>query len=100
MGYKLDFKSLQSSTLNLQIYGEWQYEHLVLFSTSEKNVRIPERDFLDFYDAGKNILLLGSPNQSKYFRKLVNSFGLDYHEKVLISLYQNTLVTDFFNNQG
>lgn len=82
LGFKADFKNLLSVTFNLQIYGEWQYDHLIIFASSTNEVKVPEQELLDFYDSGHNILLLGQAHQSRFFRKLMNSFGLDMHEFV------------------
>ncbi|CAK58276.1 unnamed protein product (macronuclear) [Paramecium tetraurelia] len=88
--FRVDYKNIQSNTFNLQLFGEWQYDHLVLFSTTN-DLKVSTQELLDFYDSGRNILLLGSTDQSKYFRKFLNSFGLDMHE-------YGSSVVDYFNN--
>jgi oligosaccharyltransferase complex subunit beta len=58
-------------------YGETNYDHIIVFASSEESVQLRAKDIFEFFDAGNNVMMLGNIDQSKYFRSLLNGFGLD-----------------------
>lgn len=44
-----------------------------------------------FFDSGRNVMLIGNGDQSKFFRYMFNGFGVDMHEL-------GSAVYDHFNN--
>lgn len=73
-------------------YGEYNYDHLLLFASSDDEMKtFKPKEVADFFDSGRNVLILGNPDQNKIFRHLINAFGVDMHEL-------GSAVYDHFNN--
>lgn len=62
----------------LREYGEYLYEHVIVFCTSESDPRmIKASNLLEFFDAGRNLIVAGDIDTSKVFRQLFTNFGVE-----------------------
>jgi oligosaccharyltransferase complex subunit beta len=85
-------KSYHSGNINLISYGEYNYDHLLLFASSDDELKsFKPKEITEFFDSGRNIVILGNVDQNRAFRHLVNAFGVDMHEL-------GSSVYDHFNN--
>lgn len=91
-GYDVDVKTVNSISNKIKEHGEYLYDHIILFCTSESDPRvIKPAKILEFFDAGKNVLIAGDIDTSKAYRQLFNNFGVDVDEL-------GSKVVDNFNN--
>lgn len=58
-GYKLTYLRFDDSDLALSKYGEWLYDHIVLFAPKADNFggRVDSGQIIDFLDAGGNLIV-------------------------------------------
>ena len=92
LGYKLEYKSLATANINLVSFGEYNYDHLLIFASSDDELKsFKPREITDFFDSGRNVVILGSIDENRAFRHLSNAFGVDMHEL-------GSSVFDHFNN--
>ncbi|XP_033120799.1 dolichyl-diphosphooligosaccharide--protein glycosyltransferase 48 kDa subunit-like [Anneissia japonica] len=91
-GYELSFKSADDSNLKLTSYGEYLYEHLILFcpSVEEFGGNIGEDTVLDFIDGGGNVLVAAGSSIGDPIREIGSNCGVEFDE-------ENTAVIDHLN---
>ncbi|XP_071945509.1 dolichyl-diphosphooligosaccharide--protein glycosyltransferase 48 kDa subunit-like [Antedon mediterranea] len=91
-GYELTFKTADDSNLKLTSYGEYLYEHLVLFcpSVEEFGGSIGEESVLDFIDGGGNVLIAAGSSIGEPIREIGSNCGVEFDE-------ENTAVIDHLN---
>jgi hypothetical protein len=88
----VEISNFAMTQVEFQSYGEYNYDHLVILASSDDDIAgVKAREIFQFFDNGGNVLLLGSPDQSAYFRHLLNGFGFDMH-------VQGSQVYDHFNH--
>lgn len=74
-------KNLNSGSINLMSFGEYNYDHLLIFASSDDEMKLfKPKEVTEFFDSGRNIVLLGNSDQNRIFRHLSNAFGVDMHE--------------------
>lgn len=82
-GHKLTFKSADDSTLALIKYGEFVYEHLILFAPSVEtlggSLSVPE--IVRFIDEGGNVLLAANSNIGEVARELASECGFEFDDE-------------------
>ncbi|CAF3234890.1 unnamed protein product [Rotaria sp. Silwood2] len=61
-GFEITFKSSDDSSLQIVKYGEYLYDHVIIFapSTKEFGGRLDAEILTQFVDAGGNVLVAGS----------------------------------------
>nr|XP_054768684.1 dolichyl-diphosphooligosaccharide--protein glycosyltransferase 48 kDa subunit-like [Lytechinus pictus] len=86
-GFDLTYKTADDPNLKLSSYGEYLYEHLVLFcpSVEEFGGDIGENTLTDFIDEGGNILVAGNADIGEPLRELGSNCGLEFDFKEGIS---------------
>ncbi|XP_055948311.1 dolichyl-diphosphooligosaccharide--protein glycosyltransferase 48 kDa subunit-like [Argiope bruennichi] len=91
-GFQLTFKTADDPGLSLIKYGEYLFEHLILFSPSveEFGGTLNVRAITEFIDAGGNVLIGASSNVGDLIRELANECGFEIDE-------ENTFVIDHLN---
>ncbi|XP_033113598.1 dolichyl-diphosphooligosaccharide--protein glycosyltransferase 48 kDa subunit-like [Anneissia japonica] len=91
-GYELSYKSADDSNLKLTSYGEYLYEHLILFcpSVEEFGGNIGEDTVLDFIDGGGNVLVAAGSSIGDPIREIGSNCGVEFDE-------ENTAVIDHLN---
>lgn len=79
-GFALVFKKESDKSVVLDKYGELQYDHLMLFAPTAKSFgkKITGKEVLDFVDAGRNVMLVGSPEMSKKVFDVAAEVGADF----------------------
>jgi len=78
-GYIVDIKPVNSVQYKLKEFGEYNYDHLILFCTSESELKsIKTAQILEFFDDGGNVLLAGDVDTSRIFRQLTTSLGVEF----------------------
>ncbi|XP_011164882.1 dolichyl-diphosphooligosaccharide--protein glycosyltransferase 48 kDa subunit [Solenopsis invicta] len=82
-GYALTFKSADDATLQLSKYGEYLYEHLIIFApTVEEFGGVLNVDAItEFIDDGGNVLLAGSSQSGDAMHELASECGLEVDEE-------------------
>ncbi|EGC29437.1 hypothetical protein DICPUDRAFT_158975 [Dictyostelium purpureum] len=88
-GYELDFQPATTEVV-LEKYGDFNYDHLVLFAPTLESKTITSNAVLNFIDGGNNVLIAGSNKISETIRDIAQECGMDIEE-------DNTLVYDHFN---
>jgi len=91
-GYNLDYKSVDEETVAFKSFGEWNYDHLILFTPSATDFPngISTRSVLDFVDEGHNVLLVGGTEMGKLLRDVSSDCNVEFDE-------DGTSVIDHFN---
>ena len=87
MDFNLEFKNIQDPNINLTYFDQYIYSNIIFLAPtyneeitvkSEYGLKID--NLLKFFDAGHDIMILGSSQAAGYIRKLVNEFGVDYDD--------------------
>ena len=83
---------INSIDTKFQEYGEYLYDHVILFCTSEAGFStkitlilivfkepkaVSAKQILKFFDEGGNVLIAGDIDTSRLYRGLINSFGVE-----------------------
>eukprot|EP01023_Acetabularia_acetabulum_P058844 TRINITY_DN7002_c0_g1_i5.p1 TRINITY_DN7002_c0_g1~~TRINITY_DN7002_c0_g1_i5.p1 ORF type:complete len:447 (-),score=52.58 TRINITY_DN7002_c0_g1_i5:584-1924(-) len=81
-GFQLEFKQFKDKTLLLREWGEWHYDHLILFTphASDFGGKISKDEILAFVDSGRNVVIALDSNVSPTISKLVEDCGVDVDE--------------------
>ncbi|VDD81948.1 unnamed protein product [Mesocestoides corti] len=90
--YQLTFKYADDSTLNLKQFGEYAYQHIIIFAptTREFGGYLNVKALTDFVDNGGNILVTGSTDLGEAIRDFAGECGVEFDE-------ENTFVIDHSN---
>lgn len=91
-GFLLTFKTADDPGLTLIKYGEYLFEHLIIFSPSveEFGGNLNVKAITDFIDAGGNVLIGASSSVGDLIRELSNECGFEMDE-------EGTYVIDHLN---
>jgi oligosaccharyltransferase complex subunit beta len=89
--YTIDYVAASSTSGKLRKYGEWQYDHLILFAPSVKDpAGLTARTILDFIDDGHNVIIGADSSVSATTRDVASECGVEFDE-------EGTFVIDHFN---
>lgn len=91
-GYTVDYKMVNFDNFKIQEYGEYLYDHIILFCTSLAGILyyfefplitsdpkyLRSDKILEFFDSGNNIIIAADIDTSKHFRQLVNQLGVEF----------------------
>jgi len=82
-GYQLDFVSIEDEKVAFRTYGEWNYDHLILFTPSAQELPtgITARTVLEFIDDGHNVLLVGGSEIGKPLRDIATDCNVEFDEE-------------------
>ncbi|PRD21309.1 UNVERIFIED_CONTAM: ddost [Trichonephila clavipes] len=82
-GFQLTFKTADDPGLTLIKYGEYLFEHLIIFSPSveEFGGNLNVKAITDFIDAGGNVLIGASSSVGDLIRELSNECGFEIDEE-------------------
>jgi len=91
-GYSLDYFTVDEDSVAFKLYGEWNYDHLILFTptTPELPTGISAKTVLEFVDDGHNVLLVGGSEISKPLRDIASDCNVEFDE-------EGSFVIDHFN---
>ena len=91
-GFQLVYKLADESSLALSKYGEYLYEHLIIFAPSveEFGGTIDKNSIVDFIDNGGNVLIAASSTVGDVLRDIGSEVGLELDE-------ENTAAIDHVN---
>lgn len=79
-GYKIDYVQAADS-VDFQKYGEWQYDNLIIFApTSDDLSGIATETFLEYIDAGHNILIAASKDLAEPIRAIATECNVEFEE--------------------
>jgi len=91
-GFDLTVRTADDPTLSLMKYGEFIYEHLVIFSPSVEefggSLDVPA--IINFIDGGGNVIVAASSNIGEPIRELASECGVEFDE-------EKTAVIDHLN---
>jgi len=79
-GHQLRFKSF-SDKLELQQFGEYMYDNLLIISVSGKELSLKSRSILSFVESGRGLLLAVNSNVHSQLRSIANECGIDFDPK-------------------
>lgn len=80
-GYSLDFKLLNSPTIKLMTYGEYNYDHMIIIATGVMDGKGLTRGKIgEFFDSGRNVFIATDVDGSKSIRAIYNEFGVEVDE--------------------
>ncbi|CAF0983834.1 unnamed protein product [Adineta steineri] len=109
-GFDITYKSSDDSTLQIIKYGEYLYDHIVIFApaTKEFGGRLDSEILTQFVDAGGNVLVAGSNVIGDVIREFAGECGIEFaddHSAVIDHLNydvtddgQHTLIVANANN--
>lgn len=82
-GYVLTFKSADDANLQLSKYGEYLYEHLIIFAPTveEFGGALSVEAITEFIDGGGNVLIAGSSQSGVALHELASECGLEIDEE-------------------
>jgi len=91
-GYDLSFKSAEDPVLSLTEYGEYQFDHLIIFAphVEEFGGLVDVTAILDFIDDGHNVILAASSSLSDPVREIASECGAEFD-------VEGSFVIDHFN---
>jgi len=91
-GYELTFKVADDAALSLKKYGEYLYDHLVVFAPTveEFGGSISPEAITEFIDGGGNVLVAGNSNLGEALREIASEVGFEADE-------EGTAVIDHLN---
>jgi oligosaccharyltransferase complex subunit beta len=94
-GFKLSFFAADDAALTLTVYGEYLYDHLIIFAPTVEEfgglVDVPS--ILDFIDEGHNVLIAADSTVSDPVREIAEECGVDFDE-------EGSFVLDHFHAVG
>ncbi|CAG0886332.1 unnamed protein product [Darwinula stevensoni] len=81
--YTLTFKMADEQNLHLSKYGNYLYDHVILFcpNVEEFGGSLTSESFIQFVDDGGNLLIAGSSESSDAIRDIVAELGLEMDEE-------------------
>jgi len=82
-GFDLTFKGADDATLNIKKYGEFLYDHLVVFAPTveEFGGNLNVETITDFIDNGGNVLIAGNSNLGEVLREIASEVGFEADEE-------------------
>ncbi|CAL7942522.1 unnamed protein product [Xylocopa violacea] len=82
-GYTLTFKLADDANLQLSKYGEYMYQHLIIFAPSveEFGGALSVETITDFIDGGGNVLVAGSSQSGDALHELASECGFEIDEE-------------------
>ncbi|KAF4520913.1 hypothetical protein B566_EDAN014415 [Ephemera danica] len=82
-GHVLAYKSADDASLILKKYGEFLYEHLIIFAPSveEFGGALKTETITEFVDGGGNLLVAGSSSSGDVIRELASECGFEVDEE-------------------
>ncbi|XP_067006615.1 dolichyl-diphosphooligosaccharide--protein glycosyltransferase 48 kDa subunit [Anabrus simplex] len=82
-GYSLTYKSADDANLLLSKYGEFLYQHLIIFAPSveEFGGTLSVETITEFIDGGGNVLVAGSSSSGDVLRELASEVGFEIDEE-------------------
>eukprot|EP00095_Tigriopus_kingsejongensis_P008299 snap_masked-scaffold948_size77650-processed-gene-0.11 protein:Tk08299 transcript:snap_masked-scaffold948_size77650-processed-gene-0.11-mRNA-1 annotation:"dolichyl-diphosphooligosaccharide--protein glycosyltransferase 48 kda subunit" len=82
-GFSITFKSADDASLVLKKYGEFLYDHLVLFcpTVEEFGGSLSVEGITDFIDHGGNVLVAGSSQTGDVLREIASEVGFETDEE-------------------
>jgi oligosaccharyltransferase complex subunit beta len=82
-GFDLTFKTADDASLALVKYGEFLYDHLILFTPSveEFGGSVDVQAITNFIDGGGNVLVAASSNIGEPIRELASECGIEFDEE-------------------
>lgn len=81
-GHELSFFQASAKDLKLKVYGEFIYDNIVFFAPNEEKFSsVSIEDFVEFTNAGGNMIFGLNREASEAVRDLVESFGVTLDRK-------------------
>ncbi|XP_059470212.1 dolichyl-diphosphooligosaccharide--protein glycosyltransferase 48 kDa subunit [Neocloeon triangulifer] len=82
-GYKLVYKLADDASINIKKYGEYLYEHIIIFAPSveEFGGNLSVEALTEYIDDGGNLLVAGSSSSSDVLRELASECGFEVDEE-------------------
>jgi len=82
-GFSLDFKAADDPTIALKSYGEYLYNHLIIFAPSAEELggALTSEAVIEFVDDGGNVLMAGSSNSGEVLKDIASECGFEADEE-------------------
>jgi len=83
LGFELTFSTADNTELALQKYGEYLYDHLILFAPTAEDFggSVDVDEILNFIDSGHNVIVAASPLVGSTIRELAVECGVEFDEE-------------------
>jgi len=80
-GYSVDYRAASDRSVVFRKYGEWKYDHLILFSPTASDLAgIAHTTVLEFIDQGHNVIIAGDSNLGSPIRKIASDCNIEFAE--------------------
>lgn len=90
-GFTVDFVGAEDRNIKFKKYGEWLYDHLILFAPSAGDISgITSDDVLEFVDTGRNVIIAADSDLGDFVREIASDCNVEFDE-------ENTNVIDHLN---
>lgn len=82
-GFDVTFKNADDSNLEIIKYGEYLYDHIIVFSPNAKEFggKLSTETLTEFVDAGGNILIAGSETIGDAVREFAGECGIEFADE-------------------
>ena len=82
-GFQLTFKTADDSSLALSKYGEYLYDHLILFAPSvvEFGGNVSTKAIVDFIDDGGNVLVAANSDVAEAVKEIAGECGIEMSDE-------------------
>jgi len=81
-GFSVDFAGAEDRNIKFKRYGEWIYDHLILFAPSASDLNgITSDDVLEFIDAGRNVIIAADSNIGDLAREIAGECNIEFDEE-------------------
>ena len=82
-GFSVTYKVADDSTLQLKKYGEFLYDHVVVFAPTVEEFGgfLNAEALTEFVDAGGNMLIAGNTNTGEVLREIASECGIEVRGK-------------------
>lgn len=94
-GFQVTFKVADDADLTLAKYGQYLYDHLILFCPNvvEFGGNVSSKAITDFIDAGGNVLISASTQLTEPVKEIAGECGIEFSD-------EGTFVIDRFNSDA
>jgi len=91
-GFSLDFKVADDPTIAIKKYGQYLYDHLLIFAPTveEFGGTLNSETIIEFIDDGGNVMMAGSSNTGEILKDIASECGFEADE-------EGTFVIDHLN---
>jgi len=81
-GYTVDYAGAEDRGTKFKKYGEWMYDHLIVFAPSASDVvGITSDEVLEFVDSGRNVIIAADSDISDFIREVASECNVEFDQE-------------------